>query len=161
MKRPVLRCPSPAKQGGAVLFVGLMILILLALIGVAGMQTTVLQERMSGNYRTQNAAFQNAEAELRMRERNIQVAARSGSSPAVDKTDCTLFDSQQWSDSRSGTRDMFRRRLNRCLPGQDSFQTGRRVNDNPNDIYAITAVSSENATGTGVSSAAVESIYIP
>ncbi|MCM5640131.1 PilX N-terminal domain-containing pilus assembly protein, partial [Xanthomonas hortorum] len=39
-------------QSGAVLYVALIMLILLALLGIAGMQVTGLQERMAFNYRS-------------------------------------------------------------------------------------------------------------
>jgi type IV pilus assembly protein PilX len=161
MRKQVFQFKSRANQKGAVLFVGLMILVLLALIGVAGMQGTILQERMSGNYRTQNVAFQNAEAGLRALERTILVASRAGNVPTVDQVNCTLFETQSWVDTRAGTTATWSRKLNRCIPGFDSLQTGRRVNDNPNDIYGVTSVSSENAGASGLSTSAVETIYIP
>ena len=41
----------PGRQRGAVLYVALIMLLLLAMIGVVGLQVTGLQERMSSNYR--------------------------------------------------------------------------------------------------------------
>ncbi len=58
-----------ANQRGAVLVVGLMLLLVLTLFGVASMQMTTLQERMAGNMREQEQAFQGAEAALRAGER--------------------------------------------------------------------------------------------
>lgn len=55
------RIAFPRKQAGAVLFVALVMLILLTLIGVTGMQVTMLQERMSGNFRAQQQAFERSE----------------------------------------------------------------------------------------------------
>lgn len=55
-------------QGGAVLVVGLIILLLLSLLGVQAMRSNVLQERMAGNMRERNVAFQAAEAALRLGE---------------------------------------------------------------------------------------------
>lgn len=52
-------------QRGAILFVALVLLLVLTLIGVTAMQTTTLQERMAGNLRDKNVAFQAAEAALR------------------------------------------------------------------------------------------------
>lgn len=57
-----------ANQRGAVLVVGLLLLVVLTLIGVASMQMTTLQERMAGNMREQEQAFQSAEAALRAGE---------------------------------------------------------------------------------------------
>jgi type IV pilus assembly protein PilX len=60
--------PSLAKQHGAVLIVSLMILIMLTMISLASMQTTTLEEKMTGNTRDRNIAFQAAEAALRVAE---------------------------------------------------------------------------------------------
>jgi len=51
-------------QQGSVLIVSLILLLLLTLVGVAGMNMTSLEERMSGNYRDHEMAFQAAEAAL-------------------------------------------------------------------------------------------------
>jgi type IV pilus assembly protein PilX len=52
-------------QSGAVLIISLIVLLLLTLIGVSSIQTTTLEEKMAGNYRDKNLAFQAAEAALR------------------------------------------------------------------------------------------------
>lgn len=54
-----------ARQKGAVLLISLIFLVLLTIIGVTAMQTTTLQERMAGNLRDLNLAFNAAEAALR------------------------------------------------------------------------------------------------
>jgi type IV pilus assembly protein PilX len=65
--------PSPSKQRqrGATLFIALTILVLLTLLALSAAQVTGLQERMSGIYRADNAAFQAAEDVLRDSERSI------------------------------------------------------------------------------------------
>lgn len=55
---------SPQRNRGAVLFVALMMLLLLTLLGVTAMQVTLLQERMSGNFRAQQVAFERAEGRM-------------------------------------------------------------------------------------------------
>ena len=55
-------------QKGSVLLVSLIMLLLLTLVAVAGMQGTILQERMTGNLRDRGLAFQAAEAALREAE---------------------------------------------------------------------------------------------
>ncbi|MCK4742595.1 MAG: hypothetical protein KAT25_02110 [Sulfuriflexus sp.] len=55
---------SKHKQQGAVLIVSLIILLLMTIIGVSSMKTTTLEERMAGNMRDQNLAFQSAEAAI-------------------------------------------------------------------------------------------------
>jgi type IV pilus assembly protein PilX len=53
------------KQSGAVLAVGLVFLLLLTILGMTAMQVTTMQERMAGNSRDKNLAFQAAEFGLR------------------------------------------------------------------------------------------------
>ncbi len=52
-------------QSGAALVVSLMILLVLTLIGITSMSSTILEEKMAGGVRSQNLAFQAAEAALR------------------------------------------------------------------------------------------------
>lgn len=60
---------SSHSQRGAVLYTGLIILVLLTLLGLASMNSVILQERMAGNHRVYQTAFQNAEGRLRVAER--------------------------------------------------------------------------------------------
>lgn len=55
----------PRSQQGFVLIVALVLLLVLTLLGLAASQSTSLEERMAGNERNQNLAFQAAEAGLR------------------------------------------------------------------------------------------------
>jgi type IV pilus assembly protein PilX len=84
MHRFSITPPSPAalpvRQRGAVLIIALVMLLLLTLIGVAGMRDTQLQERMSGGARDREYALQAAEAALREAE-----AAVSGGAFANDQ----------------------------------------------------------------------------
>lgn len=50
------------QQQGAALIVSLIVLLVLTLIGVAGMNTSVMQERMAVNSQNSNRAFQAAES---------------------------------------------------------------------------------------------------
>lgn len=52
------------KQTGVVLVTSLMILLLLTIIGLSATQVTSLEEKMAGNARDQNIAFQAAESAL-------------------------------------------------------------------------------------------------
>lgn len=62
------------KEQGAVLIIALIMLLILTILGVAVLDSSVLEERMAGNYIERNRAFQAAEAGLRAGER--WVAAR-------------------------------------------------------------------------------------
>lgn len=56
-------------QRGIVLAVGLIFLLVLTVIGLTSIRTTALDEKMAGNARDRNLAFQAAEAALRDAER--------------------------------------------------------------------------------------------
>lgn len=70
-------------QSGAALVVGLVMLLVLTLLGLASMQTTSLQERMASNYDQRNQAFQLAETGLRFAEREYWEALREGRAPPL------------------------------------------------------------------------------
>ncbi|MCQ8105217.1 PilX N-terminal domain-containing pilus assembly protein [Methylomonas sp. SURF-2] len=83
-------------QSGAVLVVSLVMLLLLSIISVAGMQTTTLEEKMTGNQRDRNLAFQAAESAIRAGENFLTQAtlptfngnnglyAQNGAPPGAD-----------------------------------------------------------------------------
>jgi type IV pilus assembly protein PilX len=60
-----------ASQSGAVLIISLIMLLLLTLIGTTGMQSTSLEEKMAGNMRDKNLAFQAAESALSAAEATL------------------------------------------------------------------------------------------
>jgi len=53
------------RERGAALVVALVFLLIMTVLGVTSMSSTTLQERMAGNLRDNNLAFQAAEAALR------------------------------------------------------------------------------------------------
>jgi len=53
------------RQQGSTLVISLMILVVMTLIGLTGIATSTLEEKMAGNTRDQAVAFQAAEAALR------------------------------------------------------------------------------------------------
>lgn len=57
-----------SKQQGVALVISLIMLLLMTLLAVSSMNTTVLEEKMAGNYKDRNMAFQAAEAGLRAGE---------------------------------------------------------------------------------------------
>ncbi|MDZ4730045.1 MAG: PilX N-terminal domain-containing pilus assembly protein [Xanthomonadales bacterium] len=68
-----------SKQSGFALIVGLVVLLLLTLIMLTALKLASLEERMAGNLRNQNIAFQAAESALREAEALI-----SSSATAID-----------------------------------------------------------------------------
>ena len=95
---------SIATQGGAALFISLMFLIVLTLIGLSAANVGIMQERMAGNVRESNIAFQNAEATLREIEEEVRIIVEGGggslgsipvfsdaiSSLGISRSNCTL-----------------------------------------------------------------------
>lgn len=91
--RRICKGTFPSQQKGAVLVVGLIILVVLTLLGVQGMRTNVAQERMASNMRERNVAFQAAEAALRVGELDgafdgsgVDLADPFDWTPAPDRT---------------------------------------------------------------------------
>lgn len=66
------------RQSGAALAVSLIMLLIMTLIGVTAMQTTIFEERMAGNAKDANTAFQAAEAALRAGEAYLNGTATVG-----------------------------------------------------------------------------------
>lgn len=65
------------KQTGAALIVSLVLLVLVTLLGVAGIQNVALEEKMAGNAYDRNIAFQVAEAALRYGESIAEAQAKA------------------------------------------------------------------------------------
>lgn len=70
--------PTLVRQRGAALAVSLIMLLILTLLGVTAMQTTIIEERMAGNAKDANTAFQAAEAALRDAENYLNLSATVG-----------------------------------------------------------------------------------
>ncbi|HID81768.1 MAG TPA: hypothetical protein EYH06_12175 [Chromatiales bacterium] len=75
------------KQQGAVLVVSLLILLVMTMLGLAAMQTSVLEEKMAGNALDKSMAFQAAEAGLRAGENRLK-----GSFSLIQLTNCEVGD---------------------------------------------------------------------
>jgi type IV pilus assembly protein PilX len=71
MPAPIRSLPTARRQRGAILVTALLMLLVLTVIGVSVMQITRMQERMAGNTRDLNLAFQAAEAALRDAEETV------------------------------------------------------------------------------------------
>lgn len=65
-------------QAGVALFVSLIFLLLLTIVGISGMKSAALQEKMAGNTRYKTISFQHAEAGLREGENLIAASNGSG-----------------------------------------------------------------------------------
>ncbi len=92
-----------SKQRGAALVVSLMMLLVMTVIGVAAVQGNIMEERMAGNYRDHNLAFQAAEVALRDAEADISSRISGLANFAPNCTnglcDATGGLSQVWKDN--------------------------------------------------------------
>jgi type IV pilus assembly protein PilX len=86
-------------QKGAVLIVGLIVVLLMSIIGLAAIRGSGLQEAMAGNMRDRNLAFQAAESGLSAGEANIALTVPT--SPICDGT--THGSMKCWFDLSSTT----------------------------------------------------------
>jgi type IV pilus assembly protein PilX len=78
---------SKSRQHGVTLIVSLFFMIILAMLGVAIANVSILEERMAGNTRNRDLAFQAAEAALRDAEAQLNTSAfRATAFPAWDLT---------------------------------------------------------------------------
>ena len=59
---------SSKKQSGAVLVLGLVMLLVLSVLVIAGSKSTMLQQKMTSNFRDKELAFQSAESAVRTGE---------------------------------------------------------------------------------------------
>jgi len=98
------------RQRGSILIVSLMILVVLTMLGVSSMSTTSLQERMAGNFRDRQIAFQTAELTLAYAEAFAKDSINSASifdgtngyyAEYTGPTNLNAFDSSWWSTTGS------------------------------------------------------------
>lgn len=90
---PIPTTPA-ARQHGTVLVVSLIMLLLLTMLGLSSMRGTTLEERMAGNMRDQNLAFQAAEAALREGEAWLAPLNAAPAACAIVSTGCNAFRDQ-------------------------------------------------------------------
>ena len=97
---------TPKKQTGAALIVSLLMLTIMTMIGVTAMQSNLLQEKMAGNFRDTNLAFQAAEAGLRDGEADVSIRVTGltgfNSSCSNGLCDATSGFNSVWKDTGSG-----------------------------------------------------------
>lgn len=75
MSRPAMKYSptrqTPPRQQGATLIVALIFLVVMTMLGIAAAQNSSLEERMAGNTRSRDLAFQAAEAALDHAQQNL------------------------------------------------------------------------------------------
>ncbi|MBW8368679.1 MAG: protein PilX [Arenimonas sp.] len=151
------------KQRGIALYIALIILLILTLLGLVAVQITTMQERMAGNYRTVNLAFQNAESRVRDSELEIGRTVTAGTAPIMTDNTCANFNIDSWANQvdvpDADATAIRTRRVDRCS-GTSSGKYGQKVNDDTNSIYQITGAASDRATD-GSTVVVIETVFIP
>lgn len=96
------------RQSGSVLIISLIVMLVLTILGVSGMKSAVLEEKMAGNMRDSQLAFQAAEATLREAEQYIENNIVSianfdtnGSDGLYDKSQTKLWNNINWTSGDS------------------------------------------------------------
>lgn len=93
-------------QRGTTLIVSLIMLLLLTIIGTSAIRSTLMDERMAGNTRDQQIAFQAAEAALRDAESYLTDLLQNAVIPAFNNSTPGLITTQT-NPGRSSTWDAF------------------------------------------------------
>ena len=160
---PMKRPPGSVRrnQQGAVLYVALIMLILLALIGVVGMQVSGMQERMSANYQAVNLAFENAEGLAREIECSLEGRPGCDQVFTVDFNCWAPFDTGAWAAGQGlATSPAYNiRRIDECT-GTSRLEEGGPVSD-IDAVYQITAYASDAnpPLRSATSASVIETIY--
>nr|WP_038059550.1 PilX N-terminal domain-containing pilus assembly protein [Thioalkalivibrio sp. ALJT] len=94
MNSSLVHAPSAARtrQSGSALIIALILLLVITILAVAGMQNTVLQERMAGNMHDRNIAFQNAERGLRDAANDPNIANDANAPVSFSPTNAEEWD---------------------------------------------------------------------
>jgi type IV pilus assembly protein PilX len=147
---------SVQRESGAVLVVGLVILVLMTLLGVTAMQVNGLEEKMAGNYRDQNLAFQAAEATL-IEGQNFVLSHKTDASVYtstngllnIDDTEPSNFFTLQWTDANSQkTSDAFTHQLG--LNENPRYIIKKLSQNGDKTFFKITARAQGKSPGTQI-----------
>lgn len=133
---------APQREHGAALIIGLIMLLVLTLLGIAAISNVTLQERMAGGLMDRNRAFQAAEIALRRAEDYV---TNRNDAPEDVVTGAAIFDVnsgasqpppnniEEWEDNYltapaiSGATSAPRYRIERQIKVSDSQPTTFRL----------------------------------
>jgi type IV pilus assembly protein PilX len=89
-----IRYSKSSQQKGAALVVALLMLLVMTVLGIASMGVTRMEERMAGNARDMDLAFQGAEAGLRDSEERIRLMTTRPNTCST--APCAIWQQNQW-----------------------------------------------------------------
>lgn len=91
------------KETGSALIVSLLLLLVLTILGLTGMQSTTMQERMAGNMLDRGMAFQASEAMLREAENWVE-----GNTNTLENAQTLTFsEAESWNGVNPAPTDSF------------------------------------------------------
>lgn len=164
------RAGRHASQRGVALYIALIMLVLLAMIGIIGMQVAGMQERMAASYRAVNRAFQGAEGVVREAECAVEAIANrtaAGTCDIVVATDINRvcddgFDPAAWGETQSLTATVpvvNVRQIDTCVQGEGPLDLGTGpVNERAFPIYQITSYAADDPDSP-TSSSVVDTVF--
>jgi len=157
----------PGTQRGAVLYVAMIMLILMALIGIASMQVAGMQERMASNYRAANRAFQNSEGVVRAAERSVESIANRTDLAAgsqIDSDDINRvcddgYDPVTWAAERVDDAEsaVNVRQIDSCIVGEAPLGMGAPL-DETTPIYQITGFATDDSAAA-TSAVVIDTVF--
>ena len=142
-------------QKGAVLFTGMMMLTITALIGVSGTQNTIMQERMAGNYRMYNQSFNRAEETLVDTQEQIFEAVQVSNFYETSASTCGEdFVQEDWVDAHDAGASSWTKDITNCIPG------GSMDSDSIVRVYEVVAKNTDEDDSTRARTM-LSAVYIP
>ncbi|MCS3745082.1 type IV pilus assembly protein PilX [Xanthomonas arboricola] len=152
-------------QRGAVLYVALIMLILLALIGISAMQVAGMQEKMASNYRVVNRSFQLAEGVVRNAEASVEAISNRTTLPdgsvvssgSIQRGCDDGFDPVQWGQQQSSYQSTNVRQIDQCIQGEANIGMGQPL-DSASPVFQITGSSMDDRTN-GSSKSVVDTVF--
>lgn len=160
--------PLKQRQSGVVLPISMIMLLLLTLIGITGSQVAGLEEKMAGNGKDSNIAFQAAEAALRggetfLLQATLPAFTTTGTNGLYSATATPPQQSDDWSSFNTVTYSAPALGHTASAPlyviqqlntiGSSSLDAG---NYNENELYRITA---RGVGGTSAAVVVLQSVY--
>ncbi|MCL2022050.1 MAG: PilX N-terminal domain-containing pilus assembly protein [Betaproteobacteria bacterium] len=155
-----LACPHPSRQQGAVLLIGMCLLIIITLLALAVIRGITIQERVAGGLYDRELAFSAAEATLRWAERQY-MASISNDTPAIANFIATIRNANN--DPVCGGSCS-----TNSPPNTEAYFRGiEKLGDMPSDLIRLDGTTPglmlpkfESGSGTNTIYAAGESYYM-
>lgn len=124
--KPSLSSKAPCRETGMVLIIALILLLVLTILGLAAVQSTALEEKMTGNTRNHQMAFQATEAALRAGEDGLKQAIYTNFNNSSGLYEYDANNGNIWESSSNG-----------CLANCVSWSSASSVIAFPNPIPGI------------------------